>query len=135
MEKFIVDIKNQKDEDLFYFLIKNAKVCVVDFYAEWCSPCKKLGIDLEKNMINYEKIYKNLLMPNSINSDVNLIDKEIVQNKIVFLKINVDVLNNLSDIYKISSIPHVIFYKKGVLQHQILRSCDQIFDFSNKLLD
>ncbi len=130
MGKLIIDLKDAKNENIFHFLSKNAKICVVDFYADWCGPCLKLGEDLEKKLPNQNKIYENLLMPDSN----YLLEQEKVKDKIAFIKINIDAFGDLAEQFRVISIPHVIFYKDGVIKSEISRNCDQIFNMVNKLL-
>lgn len=59
---------------------------VVDFYADWCGPCKKLGPVLEK----LEKEYKFKL-----------------------IKVNTEQEQELSAEFGIMSIPSVVFFKAG----------------------
>lgn len=70
----------EKEED-FNNLIQN-KV-LVDFYADWCGPCKRLGAILE---------------------EINDID---------ILKVNVDLFQNISNKYGVMSIPTLIIFDKG----------------------
>lgn len=68
----------------FDSLIKEG-VVLVDFYADWCGPCKMLSTVLE---------------------DIN--DKDI---KII--KVNVDEYSDLASRFRIMSIPHIIIFKGG----------------------
>jgi thioredoxin 1 len=61
---------------------------LVDFWAEWCGPCKMLGPVLEE------------------------VEKE-MGSKVVIAKINVDEEQDLAIRYGVSSIPTMIIYKKG----------------------
>ena len=70
----------EKEED-FNNLIQN-KV-LVDFYADWCGPCKRLDAILE---------------------EINDID---------ILKVNVDLFQNISNKYGVMSIPTLIIFDKG----------------------
>jgi thioredoxin-like negative regulator of GroEL len=133
MGKWIVDLRNSENENLFHFLTKNAKVCVVDFYADWCGPCLKLGQELEKKLQEETKFHDMLLTLDSNNSG-NLLNDIKVKDKIVFLKLNVDAFGDLAGEFKVKSIPHVIFYKNGNIQSEISRNCEQIFSIVNRLL-
>ena len=64
-------------------LIKDG-VHLVDFYADWCGPCKMLGSVLEE-----------------------------VQDKIDIIKVNIDQYADLADRFKVMSIPHLVFFKDG----------------------
>ncbi|MCI8575393.1 MAG: thioredoxin [Bacilli bacterium] len=75
-------IKHLKDEK-FEDLVKEG-THLVDFYAEWCGPCKMLGSVLE-NM-----------------EDVSII------------KINVDEHPELASQYGVMSIPVLMVFKNGV---------------------
>ncbi len=68
--------------DNFEELIKDG-VVLVDFYAEWCGPCKMMGPVLESL------------------DNVNIV------------KVNVDEFEDLSENYRIMSIPTLIFFKDG----------------------
>lgn len=70
----------EKEED-FNNLIQNR--VLVDFYADWCGPCKRLGTILE---------------------EINDID---------ILKVNVDLFQNISNKYGVMSIPTLIVFDKG----------------------
>lgn len=70
----------EKEED-FQNIIKG-KV-LVDFYADWCGPCKRQGVILE---------------------EINSID---------VLKVNVDLFGNIARSYGIMSIPTLILFSSG----------------------
>ncbi len=59
-------------------------VVLVDFYADWCAPCKMLGTIIEE-----------------LDTDIKI------------LKVNVDEYSDLANEFKIMSIPHLMFYKDG----------------------
>jgi len=63
-------------------------VVVVDFYADWCGPCKMMGPILEQAQIDYE-------------------------GKAVIAKVNVDENKDLAVQNKIMGIPTLFFFKDG----------------------
>lgn len=71
------------DEKNFEDLIKD-KYVLVDFYADWCGPCKMLGPVLEH-----------------LDSDIEVI------------KVNVDENPSLSQKYGVMSIPNMFLIKNG----------------------
>ena len=62
-------------------------VTVVDFYADWCGPCKKLTPVLEQIA--------------NTNSDLNV------------FKVNIEDCNDLAMQYSVRSIPYLVFFKDG----------------------
>lgn len=70
----------EKEED-FNNMIQNR--ILVDFYADWCGPCKRLGSILE---------------------EIDSID---------ILKINVDLFQAISNKYGVMSIPTLIIFENG----------------------
>ena len=79
-------IKKYNKEDL----TKLEGVYLIDFYADWCGPCKMLGQVLESM------------------EDVNII------------KINVDEEEELAKRYKIMSIPNLLIIKDGEIKKQLI---------------
>ncbi|ASG67967.1 thioredoxin [Francisella halioticida] len=76
------------DEANFEKLINNTdKLVLVDFYADWCGPCKTLGPILDE----LSKDYKDA----------------------VIVKINVDDNQNLAAKFGIRSIPTMIIFKNS----------------------
>lgn len=67
-------------------------IVFVDFYAEWCGPCKSIAPILEE------------------------ISKEM--NKMKFVKINVDESQELASQYSIFSIPTFMIFKNGEVVSQ-----------------
>lgn len=63
---------------------KGTKPCIVDFYADWCRPCKMMDPIMEKLAKEYE-------------------------GKVIFYRVNIDENKDLSLAYNISSIPTFLF--------------------------
>ena len=79
---------------------------LVDFWAEWCGPCKMIGPILEE------------------------LDQQ-MDNKIKIVKVDVDTNNQTAMKYSIRSIPTLIIMKDGNVQAQHIgaASKSQIEDF------
>lgn len=69
-------------------VLKAPGVCLVDFYADWCGPCRMLIPVVEK-----------------LANDM--------AGKVKFVKINVDENEDLANKYRVSSIPRLIIFKAG----------------------
>ncbi len=71
------------------------KLVVVDFYADWCAPCRQLSPMLEEVASKYPE-------------------------KAVFYKINVDKNGDLMRVFRITGIPHVMFFRDSAAVHSII---------------
>ena len=133
MGKIMIPLKTSDQEQIFHYYSKNAKICVVDFFADWCGPCKKLSVDLEKTLPEEKTIMEHVFIADK---PTHIPEIEEIKDKIVILKIDIDVkeLAELASQFKVQSIPHIIFYKNGKLQQGIARNYKQICDCINKLL-
>ena len=89
-------ILNKKDS--FKDLISNGTV-VVDFYADWCGPCKMLGPVLEE------------------------FDKE--NNDVEVVKVNVDNFQDLAMEYKVMTIPNLIVFENGEVKNNSVGFIDK----------
>ncbi len=69
----------------------NKELTLVDFYADWCGPCKMLAPVLEK-----------------------------LEDKVKIVKVNVDEHRDLAAKYSIMSIPNIIFFKNGEIMKSMV---------------
>jgi len=74
----------------FMNTIKNSNLTLVDFYADWCGPCKILSPIIDKV-------------------------KQRIGDKVVIMKINVDESQFISYYYEIRSIPTLILFKNDLV--------------------
>jgi len=94
------------DQNFEQIVKENNKPVLVDFFAEWCPPCKMLSPILEK----LEKEYEDYNPP-AASSHFSLRSER--APKIIFAKVNVDLAPNTSQKYGINPIPTVILFKEG----------------------
>jgi thioredoxin 1 len=82
--------KELSSSDDFVKIISTSEVpVIVDFHAEWCGPCKKLG---------------------------SILKEEIKNKQVLVLKVNVDDYQDIAEKYDVSGIPHVILFVKGEIK-------------------
>ena len=72
----------------FAAAVEAAPLAMVDFWAEWCGPCKMLGPTMEELARQYE-------------------------GKVLVAKVNVDEEPQLAAQFGVMSIPTVVFLKNG----------------------
>lgn len=91
-------------------LRQNRKI-VVDFWAEWCGPCKVLGPIFEEISKDY-------------NEDV------------IFAKVNVDKERDIAAKYNIMSIPTIIIFDNGKEKEKLMgfRPKEALVEDINRIL-
>ena len=80
----------QLNNSNFESTINNNEVVLVDFYADWCGPCKALHPTLESLAQDFD-------------------------GKAVISKINVDTNPELAQKFQVRSIPALFFFQNGEL--------------------
>jgi len=69
------------------WIYEGEEPCVIDFYADWCGPCRRVAPIMEEMAKKYN-------------------------GKVKIYKINVDKENKLASVFQITSIPAVLFIPK-----------------------
>lgn len=70
-------------------------IVVVDFYAEWCNPCKMLSTAFQEV-------------------------EESMKNSANFIKINIDKHIDIAQEYQISLIPTILVFKNGEVAERMI---------------
>jgi thioredoxin 1 len=76
-------------------VLQNSKAVLLDFWAEWCGPCKMIAPMLDEVADKYE-------------------------DKLDIVKLNVDENPNVAQKFGIRSIPTLILFKDGDVQAQLM---------------
>lgn len=74
------------------FQANDLGVVVVKFWAEWCQPCKKVGVALET------------------------LAKEMSDKQIAFFSVNIDSNPKIANLHAIMSVPTIITFKRGEIR-------------------
>lgn len=75
--------------DNFESIINNNEIIIMDFWAEWCGPCKQFG-----------KVFAAAAAKHP---------------GIVFAKVDVQAQEDLANSFQIRSIPHIMIFKQGIV--------------------
>jgi thioredoxin 1 len=92
-------------------VLKTDKPVVIDFWAEWCGPCRMVAPIIEQLAEEYK-------------------------DNVIVGKIDVDENNDAVTKYGIRNIPTILFIKKGQVMDKIVGTADKrlFVDKINKLL-
>lgn len=85
---------NEIVESQYYSYIKANSLVLVDVYAPWCPPCKRLAPIIEELAYKYGDISKK-------------------KDRVCFVKMNLDQNSSIGAELGVSSIPTLIFYQEG----------------------
>ena len=83
--------KNVTDENFGTEVLKADKLTLVDFWAEWCGPCKQVGPILEE-----------------ISNEIS--------DRVIVAKHNIDQQPNIPTKYGVRGIPTMLIFKGGELK-------------------
>lgn len=76
------------DTNNFDEYINSGKLVVVDFYADWCGPCKAMSPTIDELAVDFE-------------------------SRAVIGKLDIEVDGDMANKYGVRSIPTLIFFKDG----------------------
>ena len=83
------------DENFEQEVLKSSQLTIVDFYADWCGPCKMVAPVIEQLADEYKDTVK-------------------------IGKLNVDNAPGIAAKYKVMTIPTIMFFKDGEPVHKIV---------------
>ena len=87
---------NQISEDKFEAeVLKSDKPAIVDFYADWCGPCKMMAPVMEELSEKYK-------------------------DRLNFFKCDVDSNGEIAQKYNIMSIPAIFIFKNGEIEKKFV---------------
>jgi len=82
------------DQSFEQDVLKSDQPVLVDFWAEWCAPCKALTPVIEQMAQQYE-------------------------GRARFVKINVDYHNKVAEQYNVRGLPTLIVFKNGNVEDRV----------------
>jgi len=94
-------------DENFEEVLNEGKPVVLDFWAEWCGPCRMVGPVIEELAAEYE-------------------------GRVIIGKIDVDENNDVTTQYGIRSIPTVLFIKNGQVVDKLVGAAPKA-TFVNKI--
>jgi thioredoxin 1 len=92
----VIESREEFDE-----AISKQGVCVVDFFGTWCGPCTNLAETLTSRATTDSKM-----------------------QQATFIKVDVDEFSDLAELYNVSALPYLIFFKDGKLTEHFVKGND-----------
>lgn len=91
----MANIQEVNDNTFQSYVLESAQITVVDFYAPWCGPCRKMA-------------------------DVMAQIAEEYQGKVNVYKLNTDECLKTAKEYSISSLPSILIFKGGEAKERLV---------------
>ncbi|MCS7132441.1 MAG: thioredoxin [Nitrososphaeria archaeon] len=88
VEGAVIERPIQVDEERFEEVLRKYEFVLVDFWAEWCGPCRMLAPIIDELAKEYA-------------------------GRVVFVKVDVDRARRLAERFGIMSVPTLIFFRNG----------------------
>jgi thioredoxin 1 len=85
--------REQSPENVFASLVQQGNV-IIDFYADWCGPCKRLGAALQE------------VAP--------------ITPTVLIIKVDVETYATIAERYKVQSLPTMLFFRDGQQVHKMI---------------
>lgn len=104
------DTENRMESDEYLALIQSDTPVLIDFYAPWCAPCRKMLPMIDELSNTYK-------------------------SKVQIVKINSDASKKLVKDQQISSVPYLVIYKNGkqLFEHEGFIERNDLISELNKL--
>ena len=83
------------NDENYEAVVAEGKPMMLDFWATWCGPCKKIGPDIEALAEQYE-------------------------GQVIVGKVNVEEADDLATKFKIRNVPTVLYIKNGEVVDKIV---------------
>ncbi len=83
------------NDENYEAIVAEGKPMMLDFWATWCGPCKKIGPDIEALAAEYE-------------------------GQVIVGKVNVEEADDLAMKFKIRNVPTVLYIKNGEVVDKIV---------------